>query len=70
MLRLIGIRTRCARCRMVRDGQRAWNQMEDYIRQHSEAEVTHGICPDWAEAFRKQGGLPTWGLRCGPAAAG
>lgn len=38
----------CASCKKIRDDQGAWNQMEVYIRDHSEAEFSHGICPDCA----------------------
>lgn len=36
----------CARCKRIRDDQGYWNQIEAYISEHSEAEFTHGICPD------------------------
>lgn len=36
----------CANCKQIRDDQGFWNQMESYIRQHSEAEFSHGICPE------------------------
>jgi ligand-binding sensor domain-containing protein len=36
----------CASCKKIRDDRGYWNQMETYIRQHSEAEFSHGICPD------------------------
>lgn len=38
----------CASCKKIRDDQGAWRQMETYIRDHSEAEFSHGICPDCA----------------------
>jgi hypothetical protein len=39
----------CASCKKVRDDQGYWNQIEKYIRDRSEAEFSHGICPDCAE---------------------
>jgi hypothetical protein len=36
----------CASCKKIRDDQGYWNQIESYIRDHSEAEFSHGICPD------------------------
>lgn len=36
----------CAHCKKVRDDQGYWTQIEQYIRTHSEAEFTHGICPE------------------------
>lgn len=46
---LKGLLSICASCKRVRDDQGAWNQIETYIRQHSEADFTHGICPTCAE---------------------
>jgi len=36
----------CASCKKIRDDQGFWNDVEAYIGQHSEAEFSHGICPD------------------------
>ena len=36
----------CASCKKIRDDKGYWNQIESYIRKHSEAEFSHGICPD------------------------
>jgi PAS domain S-box-containing protein len=36
----------CASCKKIRDDKGYWNQIEAYIQDHSEAEFTHGICPD------------------------
>ncbi len=38
----------CAACKRIRDDQGYWQQIESYIRDHSEAEFSHGICPDCA----------------------
>ncbi|MBU1750032.1 MAG: PAS domain S-box protein, partial [Chloroflexi bacterium] len=38
----------CASCKKIRDDQGYWNQIEAYIEAHSEAEFTHGICPECA----------------------
>lgn len=38
----------CATCKKIRDDKGYWNQIEAYISDHSEAEFTHGICPDCA----------------------
>ena len=43
---LKGILPICASCKKIRDDQGFWNQVEIYIRDHSEAEFSHGICPD------------------------
>ena len=36
----------CASCKKIRDDKGYWNQIEAYIRDHSEAEFSHGICPE------------------------
>lgn len=39
----------CASCKKIRDDQGYWRQVEEYIREHSEAEFSHSICPDCAK---------------------
>ena len=39
----------CASCKKIRDDNGYWNQLEDYIRKHSEAEFSHSFCPDCAK---------------------
>ena len=43
---LSGLLPICARCKKIRDDQGYWNQIEVYIREHSDADFSHGICPD------------------------
>ncbi len=43
---LSGMLPICASCKKIRDDKGYWNQIEEYIRHHSEAEFSHGICPD------------------------
>ena len=42
---LSGLLPICASCKNVRDDRGYWNRIEVYIREHSEAEFTHGLCP-------------------------
>lgn len=35
----------CASCKKIRDDKGYWKQIEEYIRDHSEAEFSHSICP-------------------------
>ena len=35
----------CSSCKKIRDDKGTWNRIESYIAAHSEAEFTHGICP-------------------------
>ncbi len=46
---LKGIFPICASCKKIRDDKGYWNQIESYIRYHTEAEFSHGICPDCAK---------------------
>jgi len=45
MKRLSGLLPICANCKNIRDDQGYWHQVESYIRDHSEADFTHGLCP-------------------------
>jgi hypothetical protein len=44
--KLSGLLPICANCKKIRDDQGYWQDVAVYIRDHSEAEFTHGICPD------------------------
>jgi PAS domain S-box-containing protein len=46
---LSGMLPICASCKKIRDDKGYWKQIEAYISDHSEAEFSHGICPDCAE---------------------
>ncbi|HEY3384172.1 MAG TPA: PAS domain-containing protein [Vicinamibacterales bacterium] len=46
---LSGLLPICASCKKIRDDHGYWTQIESYIRQHSEADFTHGLCPSCAE---------------------
>jgi uncharacterized PurR-regulated membrane protein YhhQ (DUF165 family) len=39
----------CANCKNIRDDKGYWTQIETYIRDHSEAEFSHSICPECAK---------------------
>ncbi|HYK82785.1 MAG TPA: hypothetical protein VEU55_06530 [Gemmatimonadales bacterium] len=43
---LSGLLPICASCKKIRDDRGYWNQIEVYIRDHSEADFSHGLCPD------------------------
>jgi len=44
----------CASCKKIRDDKGYWNQIEEYIGTHTEAEFTHGLCPDCARKLYPQ----------------
>jgi integral membrane sensor domain MASE1 len=41
----------CAWCKKIRNDGGSWEQLEGYLREHTEAEFSHGICP---ECFAKR----------------
>jgi hypothetical protein len=43
---LRGLLPICASCKKIRDDGGYWNQIETYIHEHSEAQFSHGLCPD------------------------
>lgn len=51
---LSGMLPICASCKKIRDDKGYWQQIESYIRTHTEAEFTHGLCPTCAaEAYEE-----------------
>lgn len=44
--RLSGLLPICASCKKIRDDKGYWKQIESYIRNHSEADFSHGMCPE------------------------
>ncbi|MCB9481335.1 MAG: PAS domain S-box protein [Desulfobacteraceae bacterium] len=43
---LQGILPICSSCKKIRDDKGYWTQLEEYLSDHSDAELSHGICPD------------------------
>ncbi|MBM4284291.1 MAG: response regulator [Deltaproteobacteria bacterium] len=43
---LSGLLPICINCKKIRDDQGYWQQIEKYIKQHSEAELRQSICPE------------------------
>ena len=39
----------CANCKKIRDDQGYWQQVEQYVQDHSEVQFSHSICPDCIE---------------------
>ena len=44
--KLEGIIPICMYCKKIRDDQESWHQLEAYISEHSQAQFSHGMCPD------------------------
>jgi PAS domain S-box-containing protein len=49
--KLSGLLPICASCKKIRDDKGYWQQIETYIHTHSEADFSHGICPECAKKF-------------------
>ena len=43
---LEGILPICVHCKKIRSSEGSWTQMEEYIQERSQAEFSHGMCPD------------------------
>ena len=48
---LRGLLPICCYCKKIRDDRGYWSQLEVYIQSHSEADFSHGICPECVEKF-------------------
>jgi PAS domain S-box-containing protein len=51
---LRGILPICMRCRKIQGADGDWVQLERYIREHSRADFSHGLCSECAEAYRTE----------------
>ena len=49
--KLNGLLPICAGCKKIRDDKGYWNQIELYLKEHSDAIMSHGICPECAEKY-------------------
>lgn len=49
--KLSGFLPICAHCKKIRDDKGYWKQVEIYIREHSEAEFSHSICPECTKKY-------------------
>ena len=50
---LQGLLPICAYCKKIRDDKNYWQQVEQYITDHSEAKFSHSICPECYEQIIK-----------------
>ncbi|MDO8834530.1 MAG: response regulator transcription factor [Vicinamibacterales bacterium] len=48
---LRGIVPICANCKKIRDDTGYWNQVETFVRAHTEAVFSHSICPECLEVL-------------------
>ena len=55
---LRGIFPICSFCKKIRNDQGYWDQVEVYVRQHTEAEFSHSVCPEcWSKHYPELEGL-------------
>lgn len=62
---LTGILPICSRCKNIRDEEGHWTPVEQYVRHHTDAEFSHGVCPgcfremypDFADEVEAMGGF-------------
>jgi len=47
--KLKGLLPICSQCKKIRDDGGYWNQIEQYIESHSDAQFSHSLCPHCAE---------------------
>jgi len=50
---LQGLLPICCYCKRIRDDQNYWQQVDTYVADHSEAQFTHGICPECRDKIVK-----------------
>jgi hypothetical protein len=49
-----GLLTVCAQCRKIRMDTEVWEQLDQYISDHSLALISHGLCPHCFEQMQKE----------------
>ncbi len=54
---LSGMLPTCAWCKKIRKDDGSWQQIEEYVAQHSSAKFTHGMCPECQAQMLKDNNL-------------
>lgn len=44
----------CSWCKKIRNDEGYWLHLEKYLKEHTEAEFTHGMCPECYEKMKKE----------------
>ena len=52
---LQGILPICTYCKKIRDDKQYWREVESYVATHTEAQFSHGICPDCYKKYIQPG---------------
>ncbi len=48
---LQGILPICMHCQKIRNDRESWQKIDSYIQEHTDAQFSHGLCPDCLEQF-------------------
>lgn len=48
---LTGLIPICSHCKNIRDDKGSWKQLESYLYEHSDATLSHGICPECQKKY-------------------
>lgn len=48
---LRGIIPICSFCKKIRSGEDYWEQVDAYLSKHTQAELSHGVCPEGAPKY-------------------
>jgi len=51
---LTGLLPICSSCKKIRDDKGDWSQIESYISRHTDAEFSHGMCPECEKKAYKE----------------
>ena len=62
---LIGLIPICASCKKIRDDKGDWQRIEEYIEERTNAEFTHGLCPDCFDKLLQEAGVENLPLPAG-----
>lgn len=54
---LTGLLPMCAWCKKIRDDHGSWSEVEVYVQERSDADFTHGICPECQSRVRRDLGM-------------
>ncbi|MEM8963004.1 MAG: ATP-binding protein [Acidobacteriota bacterium] len=54
---LRGLLPICSQCKKIRDDEGYWSDVEIYIREHSEAQFSHGMCPECLREYARANNL-------------
>lgn len=57
----------CAGCKQIRDDAGRWQPLERWISSHSEADLSHGLCPTCLAEMERDAGLEPVALDAAPA---